>query len=48
MYLHKMPIAGIMAPSNIQSEATNARTKYKRQLLAYVVNIEEVKTDGQI
>jgi hypothetical protein len=43
MYLNKTPIAGIMATSNIKSEATTAWTKYIRQLLADNVSIEEVQ-----
>ena len=46
MYLYKMPIHGVMATSGVHSEAITAWTMYIRQLVADMVNTEEVQIGG--
>lgn len=46
MYLHKMPVSGIIATSGVQSEAVSNWTHYIRQLCADSVREEEVIIGG--
>lgn len=46
MYLHKMPISGIISTSGIHSEAVSEWTKFIRQMVADCVESEQVKIGG--